>query len=218
MQPALDEDGDAAGHGHGLNLVVGDVDEGGLQPTPQFDELETRLGSQLGVQVGKRLVHEEHAWTTHNGARQRNPLALPSREGSRLAVQIVTKVERGRGFDHPRPALGGVEPTGCATVHRDMPAQEWRFDVLEDGHVRIERVALEDHGDVAVSRIDSVHHLLADAHRSAGRLVEPRDHAQRRRLATAGGAQQHEQLAVFDVECQVIDRNDVTEAFRDLAE
>jgi hypothetical protein len=84
--------------------------------------------------------------------------------------------------------------------------------------VGIERIALEHHGDVAVSRIDSVHHLLADAHRSAGWLVEPRDHAQRRRLATTGGAQQHEQLAVFDVECQVIDRNDVTEAFRDLAE
>ena len=34
-------------------------------------------------------------------------------------------------------------------------------------------------------------------------LLEPGDHAQRRRLAAAGGADEHEELAVGDVEVEV---------------
>jgi hypothetical protein len=51
--------------------------------------------------------------------------------------------------------------------------------------VRVERVVLEDHRDVAVFRREVVHDLVADFDRSVAYLLEARDHPQRRRLAAA---------------------------------
>jgi hypothetical protein len=45
-------DHDLVGHGHGLDLVVGDVDRRRLQALVQFLDLGTHLHSQLGVEIG----------------------------------------------------------------------------------------------------------------------------------------------------------------------
>ena len=43
LQAPVGHDGDAVGHRHGLDLVVGDVDDRGLDPPVQVDELEAGL-------------------------------------------------------------------------------------------------------------------------------------------------------------------------------
>src|SRR5699024_1895860 len=50
----------AVTHGHGLGLVVGDIDEGGLQALVQAADFGTHGGAELGVQVGQGLVQQEH--------------------------------------------------------------------------------------------------------------------------------------------------------------
>ena len=57
--------------------------------------------------------------------------------------------------------------------------------VLDHRHVRIERVVLEHHGDVAVLRRHVVDDVAADGDLAAGDVLQARDHAQRRRLAAA---------------------------------
>ena len=47
-------------HGHRLDLVVGDVDDGLPELVVQLLDLEPHLGAQLGVEVGQRLVEQEH--------------------------------------------------------------------------------------------------------------------------------------------------------------
>ena len=71
--------------------------------------------------------------------------------------------------------------------------------------MRIERVVLEHHRDVAVGRLDLVDDAPADVDFAAGDGLEPRDHAQQRGLAAAGGADQHAELAVADVEIDALD-------------
>ena len=71
-------------------------------------------------------------------------------------------------------------------------------DVLVDAHVRVERVALEHHGDVAVAGVDAADRLAADDDLAGGRLLEPGDHPHRRGLAAARGAEQHQELLVGD--------------------
>ena len=51
--------------------------------------------------------------------------------------------------------------------------------VLADGHVRIQRVALEHHRDVAVARGDLVDDLAADPQLAGRDVLEARDHVQR---------------------------------------
>ena len=77
--------------------------------------------------------------------------------------------------------------------------------VLVDRHVRVQGVVLEDHGDVAVLGRDIVDDAFADADGAAGDLLQPGDHAQRRGLAAAGGADQHDEFPVGDVQVDGID-------------
>ena len=73
-------------------------------------------------------------------------------------------------------------------------------------HVRIERVVLEHHRDVAVARRHVVDDVAADPDLAAGDLLQPGDHAQRGGLAAAGRADQHDELLVGDLEVDAVHR------------
>src|SRR6185437_730992 len=85
------------------------------------------------------------------------------------------------------------------------PPRERERQVLAHRHVRVERIALEDHRDVARAGREPVHVALADPDRPSGRLLEPRDHPQGRRLAAARRADEHHQLPVRHLEVERVD-------------
>src|SRR6476661_9666591 len=91
-------------------------------------------------------------------------------------------------------------------------------DVLEDGHVRPDRVGLEDHGNAAllarhVAALPRRIHRLAGQHdAAAGGLLEAGDRAQGRGLAAAGRAKQGEKLAARDAEADAVHRRHVAVA------
>jgi len=80
--------------------------------------------------------------------------------------------------------------------------------------VRIERVALEHHRDVAGARRQRVHHPVADADGAAGDFLEPGNHPQGRRLAAAGGADQHHELVMSDFKVDAVHHLGAAIAFR----
>lgn len=55
-----------------------------------------------------------------------------------------------------------------------------RRDVLAHAHMRIKRVGLKHHRQIAVTWIDLRHIVTADRHRTAIRRFQPRDDAQQR--------------------------------------
>ncbi len=75
--------------GHGLGLVVGNVDEGGVDLLAQLDDLGAHLVAQLGIQVGQRLVHQEDLRVADDGAADGDALALAAGQGLGLAVEIL---------------------------------------------------------------------------------------------------------------------------------
>ncbi len=91
-------------------------------------------------------------------------------------------------------------------------------DVVVDRQVRVERVGLEDHGDVAVFGQDVVDAILADIDIARGYLFEARDHAHGRGLAAAGGAEQHQKLLVDDLEVEVGHGDEAAEFLDDVVE
>src|SRR4029450_3047236 len=76
-------------------------------------------------------------------------------------------------------------------------------DVVVDLQVRVERVALEDHRDVAVLGGHVVHDPVPDADGPLGDVLEARDHPQGGRLPASGRTHQHHELAVLDLEVEV---------------
>ena len=91
---------DLVGHGHRLDLVVGDVDGRGLQPLVQLLDLGAHLHAQLGVEIGERLVEQEDLRIADDGAAHGDALALAAGELARIAVeQLLEAEDLGRPLD-----------------------------------------------------------------------------------------------------------------------
>jgi hypothetical protein len=71
--------------------------------------------------------------------------------------------------------------------------------------VRVKRVVLEHHCDVALRRFELVDDAPADVDFTAGDLFQARHHAQQRALATAAGSDDDDELAVRDLGVDAVD-------------
>ena len=89
---AVHHQGDPTGHGHCLDLIMGDVDKGCPEPAVQVGELAAHMDAQTGIEVGKRLVHQKDAGLAHHGARKRHALTLAS--GSPVTAQRYDSAAR----------------------------------------------------------------------------------------------------------------------------
>jgi hypothetical protein len=70
-------------------------------------------------------------------------------------------------------------------VLRALAQPEAEGDVLRNGHVRVQRIALEHHRDVAVALQHVVHPLAVDVEVAVGDVFQPGDHPQRGGLAAS---------------------------------
>jgi hypothetical protein len=82
---ALVEDGQAVAEGHGLDVVVGDVEAGDAEAALQAADLATHLDAELGIEVGEGFVKQEESRFADNGAAHGDALALTARELAGLA-------------------------------------------------------------------------------------------------------------------------------------
>ena len=143
---------DAVGHGHRLGLVVGDVDHGGVELGVEPAELDPHLRAERGVEVGERLVEEEDLGRAGDGAADGDALLLAAGELLRALVEVLADAQDRGGARHRGVDLG-LRPAG----HLEREAH-----VLAHGHVRVERVVLEHHGDAAVRRLLAGHVAAVD--------------------------------------------------------
>ena len=185
---------------------MGDVDHRRPEPALQARDLGAHGDAELGVEVGERLVHEEGLGLAHDGPPHGHALALATGEVGRLAVEVLGEVEDPGSVHHALANLGRI----------DLGEAQRERHVLPHGHVGVEGIVLEHHGDVALARWLVVHDLAGDAQLALADVLEPGDHAERRRLPAAGGADEDHELAVGDVEREVADRHRVVRvALRD---
>ena len=152
LQLRVAQDGDAVAERHRLRLVVGDVDGRDAEPRLQLGDVGAHLHAQLGVEVGERLVHQEDLGLADDRAPHRHALALAAGELARLALEQRRQLELLGDLAHALLALG--------LRHPRHPQRE--ADVGGDREVRVERVVLEHHRDVAALRRVVADVALAD--------------------------------------------------------
>jgi hypothetical protein len=117
-------------------------------------------------------------------------LPLTARQVGHLAILVACHVQHGEDRRHPVPDLLARHAAQAQTV----------TDIAEHAHVRPQCVALEHHGDVAMFGWKIGHVAAEAAHLTRHRPLKPRNGAQKRRLATTGGAQNGDKLASGDSE------------------
>ena len=145
------------------------------------------MGAQLGVEIGERLVHQKGRRRPHERPGKCHALALAARKLCRLTVEKmgdlqrfgsladadVDLLERGGGCRHPADQRH-------ASGERQIAHAKRGGDVLTHRHVRIERVRLEDHGEVAVARVHLGNIVVSDQHATPVWPFEARDDPQKR--------------------------------------
>ena len=169
------------------------VDEGRLQALMQLGDLGTHLHAQLGVEVGERFVHQEDLRVTDDCAAERNALTLTAGQSLRLAVEQLLDAQNLRRFANQLVDF----------VLRLLAQLQTKRHVVVHGHVRIQRVVLENHRDIAVLRRNVVDQTVADVQLTFGNLFKTRDHAQRRGLTAAGRTDQNDKLLILDVQAEI---------------
>ncbi|MNV61806.1 hypothetical protein D3C71_1543300 [compost metagenome] len=84
--------------------------------------------------------------------------------------------------------------------------------------MRIKRIGLEHHGDIAVLRVEIVDDPLADPEFAAGNRFKTGYHPQQCGLAAAGGADKDDKFAIPDVEIDAVNGFHRAIAFADVGQ
>ena len=147
LDPARVHDDDAVGHRRRLDLIVGHEDRRHAELALDAPDLGAHRQPERRVEIGQRLVEQQQMRPLDQRAGERHALLLAARElrwaAGRASASMRTSAAISRGA---RLRLGAF----------DLLEAQREHDVLEHGHVRIERVGLEDDADVAVARLDVV--------------------------------------------------------------
>ena len=84
-----------------------------------------------------------------------------------------------------------------------LPQLQAERHVLKNGHVRIQSVVLEHHGDIAVLRGNIIYQTVADVQLAFGNLFQAGDHTQRGRFTAAGRTNQNDEFLIRDFQSKV---------------
>ncbi len=151
-------------------------------------DLGPGVDPQAGIEVGERLVHQQHGRVADHGAADRDPLALATGQIGRAALQ-----------ERPQPQhVGGRLDLALDHLGREPLLAQAEADIVAHAHMRVERVVLEHHGDVALMGLELGHVPGIEPDRAAARLLQPGDAGERGALAAAGRPQERQELAIGD--------------------
>jgi hypothetical protein len=198
-EPAgIAQDRDPVAHLDRLVDVVRDEDDRLAQLGLEAQELVLEALAGDRVERAERLVHQHHRRVGRERAGDSDALALPARELRRVAPRhLVRQADQ-------------LEQLGDARVDAAaVPAEHarQRGDVLADRLVREQPDLLDHVADLApqLRRLALAHALAVDEHVAAGELDHAVDAAHRRRLAGAGRADEHADLARGHVQREAVD-------------
>ena len=147
---------------HGLHLIMGDVNGGDREFAVQTLEVAAYLVPKFRIQIRQWFVEEECLRLANERAPHGHPLALAAGQLTGFAVQKLTDLQQFGRFAHPPLDLGSWGPALPKAVRQ----------IAVHRHVRVERIVLEHHRDVALSGSQAVDHCAADPDLAGGRLVE----------------------------------------------
>ena len=205
-------------HGHtvrqsqGFGLVMGHIQKRGFQPMVQVGQLVAHLDTQLGIQVGQRLIHQKNRWRPHHGPGQGHTLFLPAGELARLAIQQCLNLQAlggghhkffnlpfGRMVARPEAAQQGLSRPKTHARHHQRGGY-----VLAHRHVRVERIVLKHHGDVALVGFEPNNRLRIELHVALVGMDQASDDAQQCGLATTGWSEQGHKFARLNVQRNLV--------------
>ena len=159
------------------------------------------LQPQTSVQVGQRLVQQQHPGHLDQRPGDGHPLLLPAAQFTGLAVQQFLNLYQGGGFGG---AAAHLLPGGPCRPFQVLQREQ---NVLQYRQMRIQGVVLEYHAHPAQFRRQIGHILVTKKDPSGGGLFQAADHVQRGGFAAARWPEQTNQRTVWHLEAQLPNGN-----------
>ena len=211
LDAAMIHDGNPIRGHHGFGLVMRHVNGGHPKFVVQSPDFKTHLLPQCRIQVGQRLVKQQHGGPDNNRAGQRHPLLLTAAEFGRVTVRKVVHMYDFQHFADAAFYFGLRHPAQLQSER----------DVLLNRHVWPDGVALKDHRHLTPVRRHRAgrrgENLTVHLDDAGGRVDEAGDHPQGRGLAATGRPEQRDEFAGLQFEIDAVDREKIAVAFADAA-
>ena len=138
---AIFDHADPGSHGHGLDLIVGDIKYRCAELDLNAFELEPQFGAQFCVERRQRLVHQIDRGIAHQRAADGNPLHFATREPRGLVAELSGNVKKLGGLFDP------LADRRFRHAARGRPQRE--SEIVINRQMRIKRVLLKHERDVA---------------------------------------------------------------------
>src|SRR5208282_1012948 len=205
LDPSLVHHDYTVGELERLFLVVGDEDAGYLDLVVEPPEPSAQFLPHLGIERAERLVEQQDFGFDGERARESDALALAAGELRRVAIGKKVELHEFQQFMHaPRDhgLVGALAPRNHA--HPES-------DVFEHRHVAEQRVVLKYETDLALANLDGAGVLAMEQHLARVGRLEPSDYPEQRGLARTRQPEQRDQLAGFDMQVDIVNRNELAE-------
>src|SRR6266487_3659210 len=195
LDDARVEKRDARAHRHGFHLVMCHVDERCLDALVDLGDFRAGLHAQFRIQVRKWFIQEEDLRIAHDGSAKCNTLALTAGEFFGLTLEKILQTEN----------FGCIIDPFLDFIFGQVAQLEAKGHVVVDGHVGIECIVLEHHGDVAIFGVNSIDDAITDFDIPLAGLLQTSDHAQTGTFTTTGGTYQYQEFFVLDIQGDIMD-------------
>ncbi len=196
LGPSLTHDDDLVGHGQGLLLVVGDIDEGDPQLVVHILELKLHLLAHLQVKSAQGFIKKEDLRLVHQSPGDRDPLLLPARKGLNAAPLESLQIHQ----------LQDVLYLAVDHVPRHLFLPEPEGNIVINAHMRKQGIALEHRIDRPFIRRKIHDRFSVQQDIAMRRHIKSRDHAQRCRLAASGRPQKSDEFSALYLQIEIINR------------
>jgi hypothetical protein len=153
--------------------------------------------SQLGVKVTQGFVHQKYVGLPNERTPKCRPLTLAVTERLDRTLKQVIDLHHLGVSPHSL-----IHLTGRCSVFR---AAERKSHILEHGHLRVKRVALKNHRDVPVGRLEAVDLSAADPYAATVRRHDPGYQVKGRGFPGAGWTENGDELLIGDIQRDILD-------------
>ena len=178
---------------------MGHIDGGDAHLLLDAADLRAHGHAELGVQIGQRLVEQQHAGFDDQRPRQRHALLLTA---GQLVGHTTLHARQLHQIKDPHDPLLDL-------VLGHLPQLQAVGHVVEYVVVRQQGVALEHHGGVPLVGCQLVDGLVAQIDLALVGAFKACDHAQGGGLAAAGGPQQRHKAARLDGQGGILHRVEI---------
>jgi hypothetical protein len=169
------------------------------------------VGGEGGIEARRGLVGQDHRRRLRQCARDGDALLLAARQRVGAANRQMGEAHLAQAVEGEVAVAGGEAAEQAR--QRGHVAEPAGQHVVEHGGAAHEVELLEDHPDLPARRpqrggIGAGHGAAGHPHAARGRLDQPVDRAQERRLARSAAAEDHHELAGPDDEIDAVDGED----------